>query len=144
VTKYEDPAASGGVKPVDVEGLALLVKVRDYRTGITTAFGEKDAVELDCVVLKTGEHNASCLWFGGRIIGKLKGKIGALVLCKVERNHADAKPGQAPPWDLIGLSGVPEVVEAADKWLAANPGVMDNAYADPTPAPAQHAASDLL
>ena len=142
MTKYEDPAAGGSLAMADIEGQALLIKVRDYRTGVSTSFGEKDAIELDVVTLKTGEHHASILWFAGRVIGKLKGKVGALVLAKLERDHAGAKPGQAPPWDLIGLSTVPEVVEAADKWLASNPGVMDNAYADPTPA--QHAASDLL
>ena len=47
---FSDPSA-GGVKVTDFHKSLLLLTPTEYREGITTAYGEKDAVVVDLAVL---------------------------------------------------------------------------------------------
>jgi hypothetical protein len=116
----------------DLNGHALIIRPLSHETGIPTSFGEKDAIKCDVADLTAGTYHPDCLWFPGGIIGSLKGRIGQLVLAQVAQG--EPKPGQSPPWILLPLAENPDVVAAANAWLAANPGKLDTAFAAPTPA----------
>jgi hypothetical protein len=141
--EFDDPGQSGDKLAIaDVADSALIIRPTAYEAEITTSYGPSDAIRVDVVNLKTGDFSQDVLWFSGYVVGSLKGKIGKLVLAKIYKG--DAKPGQSPPWLLEGLSGNAEVRDAATKWMADNPGVLDNFDAPATPAPAPQSAGSIL
>lgn len=124
----------------ELNGHTLIIKPTAHEPSILTQFGEKDAIRVNVVSLNTGECRHDVLWFGGGVIGALKREIGNLVLAQVTQGQP--KPGQAPPWVLAPMADDPATVDAATKWVTANPGAIDGpapAFAQPT-APATPAA----
>lgn len=98
---FTGPASPSGIQWADLEGCLLLLKVTDYRTGIVTSLGEKDAVEADVTVLDgtdAGTLHESVLVFPKVLIGQLKPRIGGMVLGRLGKGTA--KPGQSAPWLL--------------------------------------------
>ena len=101
---FSDPSA-GGVKVTDFHKSLLLLTPTEYREGITTAYGEKDAVVVDLVALdetESGEPEAheSVMLFQGVLIGQTKGKVAkGMVLGRLGQRPA-SKPGQNPAWAL--------------------------------------------
>jgi hypothetical protein len=97
--------STGGAKITDYRGSLLLITPTEYREGITTTFGEKDAVAADVVVLDQTESGApeelsDVLIFQGVIIGQTKGKVNrGMVLGRLGQRPA-SKPGQNPAWAL--------------------------------------------
>ena len=129
MSQFADPTQGSVLKLDEILGHAVLIKPLSHETDITTAFGVSDAIKVDVVDLSTGEHHENVLWFPGYVVGSLKTQIGKLVLAMVAQGTP--KPGQSPPWILEPMSGNPQVVAAAEAWLAANPGVMDTSFAAP-------------
>jgi hypothetical protein len=79
-----DPFASpsAGVKITEYKGRLMLVTPLEYVTGISTKFGESDAVDADVVILdgeEKGERLDNVRIFQGALIGVLKGRIGKQV-----------------------------------------------------------------
>lgn len=101
---FSAPAAGGRFSAKDHNGALLLITPNEYKTGIATTFGTKDAIDAKVVVIDEkavgeSEEIDGALLFGGVLIGQLKSKIGkGLVLGRLEQGTA--KPGQQPPWRL--------------------------------------------
>jgi len=100
---FQQPAAGGDKVPVaELVNCLVLIYAREYRTGITTAFGEKDAVACDVHVLdgpKSGEIFDNALLFQGALIGSLKSAVGGdPVLARI--GVGIGKPGQNAPFVL--------------------------------------------
>ncbi len=140
------PPAQGGdtAKPADLAGHLLIVKPNDYRTGILTSFGEKDAVSVDLVDLddvdpdtgEVGHQYHGALWFSGALVGSCKNQIGTLVLARM--SQGTAKAGQSPPWLLADATTDAAAVQAGALWLSSHPEF--RGLSAPTPAPAPVAA----
>lgn len=112
--QFDAPAS--GVKVTEFEGALLLLKPTEYREGISTAFGDADAVVCDLTVLdgpKAGQEHPGTLIFQRALQGQLRPKVGTgrMVLGRLGRGVA--KAGQSAPWIL----GDPT---DADKTLARN------------------------
>lgn len=95
---------SGDSKITDFEGNLLLVTPTDYLTGVTTAFGDKDCVEAEVVVLD-GEDGAEVYdgvrIFQGVLISELKPKVGkGMVLGRLGRREPKQK-GHQGAWALM-------------------------------------------
>ena len=101
---FSAPAAGGRFNAKDHNGALLLITPNEYKTGVSTTFGVKDAVDARVVVIDEkavadSEEIDGALLFGGVLIGQLKSKIGkGMVLGRLEQGTA--KPGQQPPWRL--------------------------------------------
>ena len=101
---FSAPAAGGRFNAETNKGNLLLITPNEYKTGISTTFGVKDAIDAKIVVIDEKDVNESeevdgALLFGGVLISQLKSKIGkGMVLGRLEQG--DAKPGQKPPWRL--------------------------------------------
>lgn len=101
---FNSPASGGKFSAADHKGKLLLITPKSYETGITTTFGEKDAVKADVVVVNEAnpgdsEEIADALLFGGVLIGQTKSYVGkGLVLGRL--NQGTAKKGQNAPWVL--------------------------------------------
>jgi hypothetical protein len=97
---FQQPSQGDRLDMKDVYGSLVLIWVREYREGITTPFGEKDAVACDVHVLdggKGGEKFENTLIFGGALIGSLRSAVGGdPVLGRI--GQGVSKPGQNAPW----------------------------------------------
>lgn len=111
------PEPSGGIKWEDHKGSLLVVEPLSLETGITTAFGEKDAIRANVYVLRAegSEDYLDTLIFPLVLLGQLKGQIGKKVVGRLATGIA--KPGQKPPWKLDAAT--PEDLAKAQAWLAA-------------------------
>lgn len=100
--EFEDPAEpGGGIEWTPLANRLLLFTVHSVEQNINTAFGVKDAVRADVVVLDgptAGEAFPNTLVFPGVLIGQLKTKTGRQVLGRL--GYGQAKAGQKPPWKL--------------------------------------------
>jgi hypothetical protein len=134
---FKAPTSGGGdhLAIADVKDHFVLVHVNEYIPEMTTANGVSDAVNISVADLTTGEHHLNVLWFANVIVGSLKRQVGDFVLAKVAQGVA--KPGKNAPWILEDATGNAEVSAAAQKWAAANPGVLTGT---PITAPAATAA----
>lgn len=144
---FDAPATAGEtLKPSEINGHLLIVKAVDYRTGINTTFGEKDAVSVNVVDLdendpdtgQPGRLHKGALWFSGMLVGSLKNQIGAVVLARM--GQGTAKPNQDPPWILVAANEDAAAVQRGTTWMNANPGALDGfappATTNPAPTPA--------
>lgn len=101
---FSAPAAGGRFNAEASNGRLLLIRPDEYKIGISTTFGVKDAISANIVVIDeqavaNSEEIDGALLFGGVLIGQLKSKIGkGMVLGRLEQGTA--KPGQKPPWRL--------------------------------------------
>jgi hypothetical protein len=128
MSPFKSPSAGGDqLAPADVLNRLLIVKPTRYREGISTQYGESDAiqcdvVDLDDIVVDTGQPQQyrGVLWFQRVLIAGLKDEIGGLVLARMGKGTA--KPGQSAPWILNDATGDQAAVAKASAWLEANPG----------------------
>lgn len=143
MTTFTAPATGGGdrLDVKDVNGHVVLIYVKSFEPSITTSLGERDAVRLNVADLDTGLHHLDVLWFPKVIVGSLKRQIGTFVLAQV--GQGVAKPGQNAPWVLNDATGSDKATAAAQAWLAANPGVLDDTAQLAAPATGV-AASSLM
>lgn len=146
--KFNAPQASDILSAADVDGHLLIVVPTEYRTGIVTRYGEKDGivvsvVDLDDTVNGTNEHpvyHGAC-WFGGKLIGNLKGQIGQTLLGRMAKGQA--QNGNQPPWQLEDATGDQAAITKATTWAAAHPDferAVQGFVVTNTPAPAQRTA----
>jgi hypothetical protein len=105
---FNDPASGSGVKVTEFEGRLLLITPTGYEEGISTDFGEKDAVRANIVVIDEkapgeSERHDDVLMFQGRLIGATKKFVGkGMVVGRLEKG--EAKKGQSAPWQLATAS----------------------------------------
>lgn len=130
--EFTAPGAGGEtLKPSDIEGHVLVVEPTEYIPSMTTVFGEKDAIRVTVHDINTQTTIADALWFNGRLVGALKGRVGQKVLGVMTKGPA--KPGQQPPWLLVDASGNETAVQAATAYLT---GQVTAQLTEPTPEPA--------
>jgi len=142
---FSAPTPGGGDKlPVaDINGHFVIVHVTSYEENITTVNGPANAVRVNVADLSTGTHHLDVMWFPKVIVGSLRNQIGKTILAKVAQGQA--QPGKSAPWILEDATGDTAVVAAAEKWMAANPGVLTGTpIAAPAPAPAPGLAASLI
>jgi hypothetical protein len=98
---FATPATAQGIKWADHKGELLLIDVKSMETGVSTTFGESDAVRADVAVIdgeSKGETYPDCLIFPKALISQLRPRIGARVLGRLTQGVA--KAGQSAPWLL--------------------------------------------
>jgi hypothetical protein len=140
---FSAPSAGGGDKlaVADINGHFVIVHVTSYEENIVTANGPANAVRCSVADLTTGEHHLDVLWFPKVLVGSLRNKIGEMVLGKIAQGAA--QPGKSAPWILEDATGNAEVMAAAQKWIAANPGVLEGTPIT-APAPTSGLAASLI
>jgi hypothetical protein len=107
-------ASGGDFNLNDANGHLLVVEPIEYRQGIETKFGEKDAILCTVHDIKAQTTTTDVLWFGSVLIGSLKGQVGRRVL-GVLGQGANTKGN--PPWMLNDASGDAAAVAAATTYL---------------------------
>lgn len=149
MSMFQQPSQGDQVKIPELLGALVLIYVRELRTGITTPYGEKEAIACDLHVLdgpKAGEISDNALIFQGALIGALRGATGGdPVLGRI--GQGTAKNGQSPPYILLPFTDADAAVATA--WIqaqtqrhvqqpapAAAPAVPTPAAAAPAPAAA--------
>lgn len=113
-----DAPTSGGsdsVRPSDLEGHVLVVEPIEYRPSVSTAFGDKDAIQVTVHDISEKTSYDDVLFFGSALIATLKRDIGKKVLAKMGKG--EAKPGQSAPWILIDLTTNEKAVAAATTYM---------------------------
>jgi hypothetical protein len=113
-----DAPTSGGsdsVRPADLEGHVLVVEPIEYRPSVSTAFGDKDAIQVIVHDISEKTSHDDVLFFGSALIATLKRDIGKKVLAKMGKG--EAKPGQSAPWILIDLTTNEKAVAAATTYM---------------------------
>jgi hypothetical protein len=139
---FAAPATAGETfKPKDAKGHLLILKPLDYRTGITTTFGDSDAISVNVVDLddhdpttaEVGRVYLGALWFSGVLVGSLKSQIGSVILARM--GQGTAKAGQSAPWILEDATQDPAAVARATEWMRGHPGALDG-LTSPAPSPA--------
>lgn len=114
---FQQPAENTGEKVpmAELVGALCLIYVREVRQGVTTQFGEKEAVACNWHVLdgpKTGEVYEDALIFQGALIGSLKGAAGGdPVLGRI--GLGVKKPGQNAPYVLSPFTAQDAVLATA-------------------------------
>ena len=141
MTTFNAPSAGGGDKlaVADINGHFVIVHVNSYEENIVTVNGPGNAVRCNVADLTTGEHHIDVLWFPKVLVTSLRNQVGQMVLGKIAQGTP--QPGKSAPWILEDATGNAEVVAAAEKWLAANPGVLEGVPKVTAPAPSGLAAS---
>ena len=131
--EFAAPAVGGGegVAARDLVGHILVVEPVEYVASITTKHGDKDAVRCTIHDVSTQTTHEDALWFGGYLVGALKGRIGQKVLGLMTLG-TDASKGNAP-YILEDLSGNAQAVAAATAYLT---GQVAATLAAPAPAAA--------
>lgn len=129
---FAAPATGGdGPSAADVNGHVLVVEPLAYETGIKTVHGDKDAVRVRLHDITDQTTYEDVLWFGGYLVGSLKGRIGERVLALM--GQGSAKAGQSPPWQLTDLSTNAQAVAAATAYLTGQVAASISAPAAPEP-----------
>jgi hypothetical protein len=99
--QFESPASSSGINWNDYNGALLIFEVKEVVHGITTSYGERDAVRADVYVVDS-DHASNqprdTLIFPAVLQSQLSSKVGKMVLGRL--GQGQAKPGQSPPWLL--------------------------------------------
>lgn len=141
---FATPSSGSGdnLKAADVHGHTLIVFPTEHVTGITTTYGESDAIKINVHDLTAAADGTDgtyhdVLWFSGYLVGAFKGRIGQHLLVRIEQGTP--KAGQSPPWIAVDAQDNPAAVAAAQEWLAANPGVLEGAPVPSFAAPATEA-----
>lgn len=98
---FSSPAAASGVTWEDHKGRLLLIEPKAVETGISTTFGEKDAVRADITVIDAPDAPQvfdDALIFPSVLIAQTRSLLGEKVLGRL--GQGQAKSGQKPPWRL--------------------------------------------
>lgn len=130
-TSYEPKVDIDGdqLKPSDVAGHPLIVKVYEHRTGITTKFkpnGDGTAVLVDVLNLTNGEVSVNVLWFNGAIVDNLVGYVGGDALA-IKLVYKESKSGNSY---LIPEALAGDDLQAAMQWAQAKPNIFEDTRAE--------------
>ena len=99
---FQQPSQGDRVNVAELVGSLVLIWVKELREGITTPYGEREAIACDVHVLdgpKGGEKFENSLIFQAALIGSLRNAVnGEPVLGRF--GQGVAKPGQSAPFIL--------------------------------------------
>lgn len=127
---FTAPATASGITWEDQLGRLLLIEPTAVETGISTTFGEKDAVRADVTVIDADgapEEYRDALIFPGVLISQTRSLIGQKVLGRL--GQGVAKPGQKPPWRLDDPTDAD--VETGKRYLESRKPANANPFAAP-------------
>lgn len=134
MSDWDDPAESDFFTIKDYVGSLCLIAVNGFTPKFPTAMGERDTVRAEIVVVdgpKKGAHYDEALLFGAKLVPQLKGKIGSVVLGRIDRGLA--KAGQSAPYILEKASK--EDAALANAWVKAHGGIDSHPTASAKPVP---------
>lgn len=93
----------GGPKITEFEGKLLLITPKEHKTEVPTAYGDKDCIVADVVVIDADdepEKFGDMFIFQGRLIGQTKAKVGkGMVLGRLGKKESTTK-GHNAAWNL--------------------------------------------
>jgi hypothetical protein len=99
---FQQPSQGDRIDMNELLGSLVLIWVRELREGITTRYGDREAIACDVHCLdgpKGGEKFENALIFQGALIGSLRSAVGGdPVLARI--GQGVARPGQNPPFVL--------------------------------------------
>jgi hypothetical protein len=120
---FNQPAQPGDKLELDaLAGRLLLVYPKEHTTKTTEAFGEKDVLIADIVVLdgnNAGEELRDAYIFPGVMIGQLKGYIGNPDPALGRLSKGQPKPGKQAPWILADFTDYD--ADIATAWVNSHP-----------------------
>lgn len=130
-TSYEPKVDIDGdqLKPSDVAGHPLIVKIYEHRTGITTKFkpnGDGTAVLVDVLDLTNGTVSVNVLWFNGAIVDNLVGYVGGDALA-IKLVYKESKNGNSY---LIPEALADGDLQSAMQWAQAKPNIFEDTRAE--------------
>lgn len=118
-SRFAAPSESNGIDMDATNGHLLVIKVLGHESGITTVYGEKDAIRATVHDISAQTTTEDTLLFGGYLIGALKNRVGQEVLAVLYQGAA-SRPGQNPPWMLTkDAAENPQYIAAATAYLDA-------------------------
>jgi hypothetical protein len=128
VSLFQQPSQGDRINMNEHVGSLALFYVHEVRQGITTPYGEKEAIECDVHILdgpRAGEDFMNSLIFQGGLIGSLRSAAGGdPVLARITQGVS--KPGQQPPFILGEFT--PADATVAETWIKTHkPGVQQPA-----------------
>jgi hypothetical protein len=138
MSMFSAPSTGGGgdLPLAEINDHYVIVRPIRFQADIMTKHGAANAINVNVADLTTGTHHLDVLWFGA-ISNSLNNRIGEFVLGKVALVKID---GGKTKWVLEDATSDANVVAAAEKWMASNPGVLTGtsitAPTEPAPAPA--------
>lgn len=98
---FDDAQPSATVDLREHKGKLMLVWGKEFKDSVKTKHGEKEAVTVDVAIVKpdgTGELFKGAMFFQGRLIGRLRTRIGGKpILGRVIQVPTDKGN---PAWDL--------------------------------------------
>lgn len=132
--EFAAPATGGGdgIKASDVLNHVLVVEPLEYVPEVKTVHGLKDAVRCRVHDISTKTTHEDALWFGGFLVGALKGRIGQRVLGQMTLG-TDTSKGNAP-YIIADLSTNEQAVAAATAYLTGQVAASITAPAPAAPA----------
>lgn len=115
---FTPPSAQSGdfVKVADLNNHLLIITPTEFKTGIITALGEAEAIQVNVVDLDTNEEHSDVLFFNKALVSALKPNIGAQVLARI--GQGTAKPGKSAPWILVDATNDSAAVAKATTYIA--------------------------
>jgi hypothetical protein len=114
---FATPASSTGIEWEALNGALLIVEPAETIRGISTNYGQTDAVRATVSVIdgpKAGEIYEDTLVFPKVLQSQLSSRIGRKVLGRL--GQGVAKGNQSPPWKLE--AGTTQDEATAVQWLA--------------------------
>lgn len=130
-TSYEPQIEADGdrLKPSEIAGHPLIVKVHEHRTGITTTHnpdGDAVAVRVDVLDLTNGQVSINVLWFNGAIVDNLVGYVGGDPVA-IKLSYRKSKSGNDY---LVPEALVDADLQSAIQWAQARPTIFEDARAE--------------
>lgn len=122
----ETMAEGDKLKPSDIIDHPLIIKVLDYRTGITTKFspnGDGEAVIVDVFDMSDQKIHLQVMWFNNAIRDNLKNKVGKVMPVRLVF-QAPKKAGGNPYIIPVGLDGAD--LETARAWAKEKPTLFED------------------
>lgn len=104
-------------KPEAHNGRLALVLPHEYKSGIPTTYGVKDAIDAEVVILdgpEAGLRIPTARIFSLVMLGQLKGKVGGSEAVLGRIGKGQAKQGQQAPWILADPTD--EDIAVATRW----------------------------
>lgn len=133
---FRSPTAASGIQWESHVGHLLLIEPKSVDTGISTTFGEKDAVRADITVIDAPdlpEVFEDALIFPTVLISQTRSLIGEKVLGRL--GQGQAKSGQKPPWRLVDATE--DEIEIGVRYLDSRKPRSNNPFVSASSAEAQ-------
>jgi hypothetical protein len=141
---WGEPASGSFVKAQDLAGHLIIAWPIGYVPHIQTQYTrpdkKSDAIQVDIVDLDAQEDDGTpgrvhrnCNMMQAKLIQDLRPRIGGRLLGTIVKGLG--RNGNNPPWIFQSLTGDPQAVARANKWLQENPDFTPSEFAPMIQAP---------